>query len=158
MTYRIQPIGTVNPSTQGFSIALNPGFEPGLKGLEAFSHALVLWWANAADSKGEREQLIYAKPYTNNPNDVGVFGSRSPSRPNPIGLSVIALIDVDLERGTIVTPYIDTEPGTPVIDIKPYFPASDRVRDVVPPAWCEHWPGDVEESADFDWAAEFEPV
>ena len=149
-------IGRVNPTDVGFAITLEPRYADGLTGLGEFSHAVVLWWASESDSDEQRDQLVYRKPYAKNPDDVGVFSSRSPSRPNPIGLSVIALQNVDTRNATITTPYIDTEPGTPVIDIKPYFPASDRVKDVVVPRWCGHWPTCYEESADFDWASEFE--
>ena len=151
----ISVIGHVNPVARGFAITLDPRFRDGLIGLQGFSHAIVLWWASATDSEEHRGRLIYKKPYANNPNDVGVFGSRSPSRPNPIGLSVIALQDVDIENAAVFTPYIDTEIATPVIDIKPYFAASDLVRSCVYPEWCSHWPNCFEESADFDWAKEF---
>ena len=138
----ISVIGHANPTESGFTISLDPRYADGLTGL--------------SDSVDQRSQLVYQKPYTHNPEDVGVFSSRSPSRPNPIGLSVIALQHVDMTNATITTPYIDTEPGTPIIDIKPYFPASDRVRDTKMPTWCDHWPTSYEESASFDWASEFE--
>lgn len=152
----INVIGRVNPTGVGFTITLEQHYADGLIGLGDFSHAIVLWWASESDSSEQREQLVYRKPYAKNPDDVGVFGSRSPSRPNPIGLSVISLQQVDIENATVATPYIDTEPGTPIIDIKPYFPASDRVRDVAMPSWCSHWPACYEDSASFDWASEFE--
>jgi len=155
-TQSLSIIGEIQPGPAGFVIDLDPRYAAGLAGLDEFSHAIVLWWANAADQAEDRERLVYEKPYTRNPNDVGVFGSRSPSRPNPIGLSVVMIQSVDMQSANIVTPYIDTEPGTPVIDVKPYFPASDRVRDVAVPDWCTHWPTWLEDSAEFDWAGEFE--
>jgi len=155
-TQTLSVIGEIQPGPEGFVIDLDPRFAPGLTGLDDFSHAIVLWWASESDSQEDRDRLVYEKPYTNNPNDVGVFGSRSPSRPNPIGLSVIAIQSVDKEHANIVTPYIDTEPGTPVIDVKPYYPASDRVREVAVADWCSHWPTWLEDSAEFDWAGEFE--
>lgn len=152
----ISVIGHVNPTASGFVIALDFGFKDGLLGLQEFSHAVVLWWASEADSEASRSRLIYDKPYVKNPDDVGVFGSRSPSRPNPIGMSVIAIQSVDIESGEIFTPYIDTESNTPIIDVKPYFAASDRVRDCTSPKWCSHWPSYYEDSAEFDWESEFE--
>lgn len=151
----INIIGHVNPTAAGYELTLESQYGKALTGLEGFSHAVVLWWASETDSAKHRDQLIYKKPYTNNPNDIGVFGSRSPSRPNPIGMSVIALQRVDVNTATITTPYIDTEPGTPIVDIKPYYPASDCVRDFTVPDWCQHWPKCYEESAEFDWAGEF---
>lgn len=151
-------IGQVNPSPdhQGFAITLDPTLADGLQGLNDFSHALVLWWADQADSATDRSELICPKPYRNNPDDVGVFGSRSPTRPNPIGMSVIQIASIDVACATIFTYFIDTEPGTPVIDVKPYFPASDLVTSATTPQWCQHWPKSWEQSADFDWAQEFE--
>jgi tRNA (Thr-GGU) A37 N-methylase len=62
---------------------------------------------------------------------------------------------VDLENGLVIVPWIDAEDGTPILDIKPYHPSSDRVRDVRMPEWCAHWPQSLEDSAAFDWEAEF---
>lgn len=149
-------IGYANPSTEGFIIDLEPQYGEALSGLAGFSHAVVLWWAHRVDTIEDRSRLICKKPYTRNPHDVGVFGSRSPSRPNPIGLSVVSIQSIDADRANIVVPYIDAEPGTPVVDVKPYFPASDRVRHVEVPRWCRHWPTCYEDSATFDWAGEFE--
>lgn len=155
-------IGEVNPTQnqqrdqQGFTINLDPKLADGLLGLTGFSHALIFWWADQADSQTERSELICRKPYRNNPQDVGVFGSRSPGRPNPIGLSVIQIASIDLKAASIFTYFIDTEPGTPVLDVKPYFPASDLVTTATTPQWCQHWPTCWEESADFDWSQEFE--
>ena len=67
----------------------------------------------------------------------------------------MAVLHIDYERGVIHIPYIDAEDGTPILDIKPYHPCSDRVRDVTVPEWCGHWPKWYEDSASFDWAAEF---
>ncbi len=58
-------------------------------------------------------------------------------------------------KGGIYVAYIDAEEGTPIIDIKPYHPATDRIRDVQVPEWCDHWPKWYEDSAEFDWQAEF---
>lgn len=51
--------------------------------------------------------------------------------------------------------FIDAEAGTPILDIKPYHPSVDRIRDVAVPAWCAYWPHWCGESATFDWEAEF---
>ncbi len=60
-----------------------------------------------------------------------------------------------MDKGHIHIPFIDAEADTLIIDIKPYHPAIDRVRDLVLPDWCSHWPQWHEDSADFDWASEF---
>ena len=51
--------------------------------------------------------------------------------------------------------YIDAEDGSPLLDLKPYTPSLDRVEDPPLPAWCAHWPRDVESSGDFPWEDEF---
>ena len=122
-------IGMINARGDAYEIRLDEAFRPGLVGLAEFSHAHVLWWADRAASVSDRARLICEQPYTRSNADVGVFASRSPERPNPIGISVVAMIEIDADAGRIVVPFIDTLPGTPVLDIKPYFPASDRVRD-----------------------------
>jgi tRNA (Thr-GGU) A37 N-methylase len=53
---------------------------------------------------------------------------------------------MDMERGLIRVPYMDAFDKTPIIDIKPYFPVSDRVREVRVAPWAENWPGYFEEA------------
>lgn len=151
----VQTIGAINPTDNGFAIQLDATYREALIGLSDFSHAIILWWAHRADDSDHRERLTYEKPYQKSADDWGVFATRSPSRPNPIGLSLVALQDVDIPQGVISVPFIDAEPGTPIIDVKPYFPSSDRVRDVTTPAWCQHWPQYYEDSATFNWMEEF---
>lgn len=153
--YRIQTIGSIAPNNNGFALTLHPEFREALMGLSQFSHAIVLWWAHQSDADELRNLSILPKPYVKSVDDVGVFGSRAPTRPNPIAMSVITIQSVDEVSGVITTPFIDTAPDTPIVDIKPYFPASDRVREATVPAWCQHWPKYYEESAAFDWSNEF---
>jgi len=65
---------------------------------------------------------------------VGVFSTRSPHRPNPIGLSVVAIDSVDEKEGVIHVSGVDLTDGTPILDLKPYIPY-DVVLDHVVPAW-----------------------
>ena len=148
-------IGTIETSGDSFEIRLDHAYTAGLLRLSAFSHAHVLWWADGAATPAGREQLVCKRPYTRSDADVGVFASRSPERPNPIGMSVVALMSVDEREGRLAVPFIDALPGTPVIDIKPYFPASDRVLNTRVPAWFAAWPDSYEASAAFDWSSEF---
>ena len=148
-------IGTIESSSDGFEIHLDAAYRPGLLGLSGFSHAHVLWWADRAASAQDRQTLVSRMPYARSDADVGVFASRSPARPNPINMSVVALARIDEANGRIGVAFIDALPGTPVVDIKPYFPASDRVLSADTPRWCAHWPQDYESSADFDWSGEF---
>lgn len=154
-TFSLAVIGTVVADGSGFAINLHACFAPALHGLEGFTHAHVLWWADHSATDDDRALLVCQRPYTNSEADFGVFATRSPARPNPIAMSVVAIGAVDPKDGRISVPYIDAELGTPVLDIKPYFPASDRVTAAGTPSWCAHWPQDLEGSAAFDWYGEF---
>ncbi len=147
-------IGAVSADQHGFTIEIDERFRPALEGLARFSHVLVTWWADRAEEL-ETHGLVVAEPYVDGPAQVGVFATRSPRRPSPIALSVSRLLSVDLSTGTVALDWIDAIDGTPVIDLKPYFPSSDRVRDATVPPWFSSWPGCLEESADFDWESAF---
>jgi hypothetical protein len=55
------------------------------------------------------------------------------------------------QEGIVRVPFMDAEDGTPILDIKPYHPSVDRIREVRVPAWCATWPQWYEDSATFDW-------
>lgn len=156
MTHTLTVIGSVRPGIRGFEIHIDRDYRNGLKGLSQFSHAIVSWFADRTESSGRNAPLVLTAPYTSTEQDIGVFASRSPARPNPVGLSVIAIADVDELNGVLITPFIDAMPGTPLLDIKPYFPASDLARSATVPDHFSHWPACLEDSASFDWAAEFQ--
>jgi tRNA-Thr(GGU) m(6)t(6)A37 methyltransferase TsaA len=90
-----------------------PEFEAGLTDIEGFSHLMVIWEFDRAQGF----ELLGAPPTDNRPH--GVFATRSPRRPNPIGLTTVELVrrdGVDLHvRG------VDMLDGTPILDIKPYL-------------------------------------
>jgi tRNA-Thr(GGU) m(6)t(6)A37 methyltransferase TsaA len=155
MTVTFSPIGHVKTGNGRYFIELEEKHLEAALGVDEFSHIQVLWWANLYDSPEARNYLVLDKPYKKGPDKIGVLATRSPVRPNPIGVTACALISVDRASRCLEVAYIDAEDGTPVLDIKPYEPAEDRVRDVVMPAWCRHWPSCLEESADFDWYSEF---
>ncbi len=153
--YRIYPIGHVRSNEEGFFLEINQPYFNALKELDGFSHIQVLWWPHLGATPENRKVTEVELPYRNAPAQIGIFATRSEMRPNPIGLSAVRVLKVDHEQGLIMLPYIDAMDGTPIIDIKPYHPSSDRIRDVNVPKWCAHWPQYYEESADFDWQAEF---
>jgi tRNA-Thr(GGU) m(6)t(6)A37 methyltransferase TsaA len=155
-TFAVTPIGCVRADREGFRLEIDKKYLAGLRELEGFSHVNVLWWSHYCDSAGCRSMLECDRPYKKAPAKVGVFATRSPARPNPIALSPVAVSRIDREAGVIHVPYIDAEDGTPILDLKPYHPCLDRVRECAVPAWCRHWPQWAEDSASFDWAAEFE--
>lgn len=149
------PIGYVRVIDAGFCLAIEPEYRQALSGLEGFSHINVIWWCHGCDDAAARTVLECEQPYKQSPAKLGIFATRSPLRPNPIAITAVMALKLDVARGLIVIPYIDAEPDTPILDIKPYHPSVDRIRDVSVPAWCRHWPQWYEDSADFDWGAEF---
>lgn len=149
------PIGKVKIDQDRYFIELDEEVFPATLGLDQYSHIQVVWWCNLYDSEESRKCRIAARPYINGPDQVGLLATRSPVRPNPIGITACPLINLEPENHRLQLAYIDCEDGTPILDIKPYEPSIDRVRDVVMPAWSRHWPGCFEESGAFDWSREF---
>lgn len=153
MDIKIAPIGKITAG-KSFAVELNLMYAPGLLGLEGFSHVMIVWYANKSPAWNE-SALRMDKPYRLAPERLGVFATRSPYRPNGICVSVAAVASIDEKKGIVKLWWTDAENGTPVIDIKPYHPSGDIVRDYTMPAWCAHWPKCQEESADFAWNTEF---
>ena len=90
-----------------------PEFEAGLTDIDGFSHLIVLWVFHQVDGF----ELIGTPPSDNRPH--GVFATRSPRRPNPIGLTVVELLG--REGLALHVRGIDMLDGTPILDIKPYL-------------------------------------
>ncbi len=131
--YSIQPVGKVIKSSETTGIEIFPPFRDALLGMAGFSHIIVLYWFDRNDTPEKRDTLrVHPRADQNNPL-TGVFATRSPRRPNLIGLSVCKIKAV--EQGRIVVDSIDAFDQTPVIDIKPYIPVSDCVPDASVPWW-----------------------
>lgn len=154
-TYQVNSIGTIRCGAQGTFLCLDKPFIPALLGLEGFSHLQVLWWFSDFDSDPYRTVLQTPQPYKNGPEQMGIFATRSPVRPNPIGLITVEILHVDAARGLIEIAYIDAYDSSPILDLKPYTPSFDRLDTPRVPAWCAHWPMSLEASETFDWEAEF---
>lgn len=152
----VTPVGFVRVGADGFVLEVLPQYRAALKGLEGFSHVNVLWWSHLLEGVTGFNNLVADAPYRNAPAQLGMFATRSPLRPNSICLSAAPVVGLDEEAGKIYLGYIDAEDGTPVLDIKPYHPCSDRVRDARVPAWCQDWPQCFEDSGEFDWSAVFD--
>ena len=153
MEIQCTSIGTVSHEG-GYSLLIEHAYRKGLVGLEGFGHVQVFWFADKIGNAGSK-YVLFEKPYTKGPAQIGVFATRSPYRPNSLCISVAQLICVDPERGRVELAWIDAEPGTPIFDTKPYHGSDDRVRDLVMPSWCDHWPRYLEESEAFNWEEEF---
>lgn len=155
MTMQLSPIGYVRADAAGFRLVIDEQYRPALQGLDGFSHLVVVWWCHAFDNADSRSITQSEQPYKTGPATLGIFATRSPIRPNPIAITPVPILAIDEQQGIISVPFMDAEDGTPIIDLKPYHPSVDRIRDVHVPAWCSHWPQWYEDSAEFDWAAEF---
>ena len=99
-----------------------------LRGLENFSHIWLLWDFSEARREGEKWRPTVRPPRLGGNRRVGVFATRSPYRPNHIGLSSVRVLSIDLH--TSDGPVIEVESpdlmsGTPIFDIKPYLPFAD---------------------------------
>jgi tRNA (adenine37-N6)-methyltransferase len=90
-----------------------PEFVPGLTDIEGFSHLIILWEFDRA----EGFELLGTPPSDNRPH--GVFATRSPRRPNPIGLTIVELLQRD--AADLHVRGVDMLDGTPILDIKPYL-------------------------------------
>jgi tRNA-Thr(GGU) m(6)t(6)A37 methyltransferase TsaA len=113
----IQPLGA--KGVKGF-IEMDPAVAVGLEDLEGFSHLILLYHFHLSS----RHQLR-VMPFLDNQYR-GIFATRAPNRPNPIGLSVVKLKAVE---GVILhIEDVDILEGTPLLDIKPYVPAFDALR------------------------------
>lgn len=124
----LEPIGAVrSPYAEGARIPkgrgarhdaegvleIRPEFEGGLADIEGFSHLFVLWYFDRVDGY----DLIAHPPSDDRPH--GVFSTRSPRRPNPIGLTVVELLGREGPRLRVRG--VDMLDGSPILDIKPYL-------------------------------------
>ena len=129
--YIIRPIGVIRteyssskdtPIQSCFSqsighVNLLPEFIDGLKSLDLFAHIYLIYWCHKASYPN-----LLVTPYLDEKQH-GVFSTRAPSRPNPIGISVVEIVEI--LNGTIVFRGADMLDGSPLLDIKPYVPTFD---------------------------------
>jgi tRNA-Thr(GGU) m(6)t(6)A37 methyltransferase TsaA len=120
------PIQTVGARGVAGTVEIEPRYQDGLKDLEGFSHIILIYHFHR--SKG---YSLEVRPFMD--DDVrGVFATRAPKRPNPIGISVVRVAKV--EGCTIFIEDVDVLDGTPLLDIKPFVPEFD-VREVERTGW-----------------------
>ena len=101
-------------------LEIRPEFESGLADIEGFSHLYVIWHFHKVDGY----DLVAHPPSDDRPH--GVFATRSPRRPNPIGLTVVELLRRDGAR--LHVRGVDMVDGTPILDIKPYLSSVPEAR------------------------------
>lgn len=113
-------------------VVFNSGFgvQEALKGLEGFSRIWLIWGFSLNGSSKGSWQPTVRPPRLGGNRSVGVWASRSPFRPNPIGLSCVEIKEIG--KGEITVKGADLADGTPIFDIKPYIPYADSFPDAVP--------------------------
>ena len=111
-------------------IVLDPDLTEALDDLEDFSHIIVIYFMH--QSRKPFPMKVHPK-YRSEPTPVGVFASRSPDRPNPLGKTIVKLLE--RHDNVLKVRGLDAMDGTPVIDIKPYIPGLDSVDDATVPQW-----------------------
>ncbi len=121
----IQPSGAAK--VQG-TIVINKEYEQGLSDLDGFSHIILLYHFHKSQGYN-----LMVTPFMDDQKR-GLFSTRAPRRPNPIGLSIVQLIEIKANQISIQG--IDVLNGTPLIDIKPYVPGFDA-KEVIRLGWLD---------------------
>ena len=140
----LHPVATVrSPVREGIDegwgdvvaeIVFEPALTEGLRGLDDFSHVLVIFLMHESTFDAATDLVRRPRGLADMP-DAGIFAQRAKHRPNPIGVTAVELLGRDANilrvRG------LDAIDGTPVLDVKPYVPAFDRVEDARVPEWMQ---------------------
>ena len=126
MSLEVKPVGFVKKLSNGrSSITFLKKYVHCLEQIESFSHLVILCWMNRVPKELRRDLKV--KPRHMNAPTLGVFATRFPARPNPIGVTTVKLL---LRKDdSLVVEGLDAEDNTPVIDVKPYIPVFDK------PSW-----------------------
>ena len=130
----ISPIGFIRKDDEKTWIEVKEEYKPALLNLDKFSHLITLWWIDQRDTEVNRKVLqVIPKIKTDEVETplCGVFATRSPSRPNPIGLTIVRILEII--ENEIYIDRTDSFPDTPIIDLKPYIPNSDCIENVTLP-------------------------
>jgi tRNA-Thr(GGU) m(6)t(6)A37 methyltransferase TsaA len=136
----LEPVGFVKTDAVGnevrdknviSQIVFHEKLTEALEGVEEFSHLFVLFWLHGISDKGKQRMKVRPRGRRDMPL-LGIFATRTPHRPNPIGLTRVKLLKVE---GNVVTVQgLDAFNGTPVLDIKP-FDSWDTTEDFKVPEW-----------------------
>ena len=102
-----------------------------LDGLEDYSHVVVIFWMDRAGPPKSLKGHVQGRAEL---PIVGIFARRGPSRPNSIGVTAVPLLSRD--KNVLRVQALDAIDGTPLLDIKPYTPAFDKVENARVPEWC----------------------
>jgi tRNA-Thr(GGU) m(6)t(6)A37 methyltransferase TsaA len=132
----IQSIGGIGVKAE---VEISPEFIEGLADLNGFSHIILLYHFHLS-----KAYKLKVKPFLDHTVH-GVFATRAPARPNPIGISVVRLLSIDHQ--TLYIQDMDIVDQTPLLDIKPFVPHFD-VRQVQSIGWLESKVGNAENLTD----------
>ncbi len=122
--FRIYPVGIIHRNKETI-IEIYPEFHDCLIGLEQFDRIVVLWWFSEND-KPTLRAIRQVYPQGNVYNKMrGIFSTRSPFRPNPIAISIVKILKIDIEHNIIKIDEIEAYDNTPVLDIKPFIKSLD---------------------------------
>jgi tRNA-Thr(GGU) m(6)t(6)A37 methyltransferase TsaA len=114
-------------------IEIDPTLTEALDNLDEFSHIIVLYWM---DRLAPEAQPLKVRPRRDTTRPlVGLFATRAPRRPNPIGKATAKMLG--RERNILTVSSLDAVDGTPVIDIKPYLPDYDVAAGARTPSWVK---------------------
>jgi len=136
MFFKLHPVGLVQRQGKSVKLEIYDRYCDALKGLEDFSHAIVLYWFDRNDTP-EKRNILQVHPRGNKKHPLtGVFACRAPVRPNLIALSLCKILAI---KGTVLSiDKIDALDGSPIIDIKPYIPSIDyKAKGVQVPDWLK---------------------
>ena len=113
-------------------IIINEDLKQGLSRIDEFSHIIVIYWMHKLPPSQRSVIEVHPKGNQNLPL-VGVFASRSPARPNPIGITTVKLLE--RRDNVLKVTGLDAIDQTPVLDIKPYIPDHDSASEIKTPDW-----------------------
>ena len=137
-TSEVTFIGVVESAGEVSRVRIFPQFCVGLQRLDKFSHIIVLYWLHLRDNAKKRSTLQVVPRRHPGAPQVGVFASRSPSRPTPIGMCIVELTKI--EDCTLFVIGLDAVEGSPIIDLKPYIPRADSIPEARVPEWTSRGP------------------
>ena len=141
---KIEPIGYVysprremvdeNWSDVESKIILDEEFKTGLEGLDFFSHAIIITYLHKATFDRNHHLRRHPKDRKDMPK-IGIFAQRAKHRPNPIGITAVKIIGIS--DNFLIVKGLDAIDGTPVLDVKPYYPQYDCINDATTPDWVK---------------------
>ncbi len=113
-------------------VVIAPQLVEALDGIDDFSHVVIIFYLDKVDE--DRRSLLKVHPENKGELPlVGVFATRSPMRPNPIGITVVELLD--RRENVLKVLGLDAYDGTPVLDVKPYLRRGDLIEEAAMPDW-----------------------